>query len=228
MGGLKNDTQPVSMDRRSSSFFARIALVVTAILGFGVVTVSPNTFEAQVSDSTSYLSPSETAGAPADASPDANAAASSVVEETTHQETSASLDYSGAWSSAEHPGYLGGRAHWSTEKGASASIAFTGIGISWIGPVGPTRGKARIYVDGRYVKTIDAYEPNFDPSRVLFSTTYATEKTRTLEIVVVGTQGPSDDRHRCADRPQPGYRCGRGTPAAGARAFTHADPRPNP
>jgi hypothetical protein len=85
--------------------------------------------------------------------------------------------------------YLGGQATWSTQKGATASLTFTGIGISWIGPVGPTRGKARIYVDGRYVKTVETYAAQFDPSRVLFSTTYTTEKARTLKIVVVGTRG---------------------------------------
>lgn len=188
MIGLKNDAQQVSIDRRSPSFFARTALIVTVVVGFGAVTITPNADEPQLSDPTSYVSASRTVGTPAD--PSAAAAAEDLpVEETTYQETSATLDYSGEWASAEHSNYLGGQALWSTEKGASASIRFTGIGISWIGPTGPTRGRARLYVDGRFVKTIDTYAANFDPSRVLFSTTYTTQKPRTLKIVVAGTKG---------------------------------------
>ncbi|HLO34621.1 MAG TPA: hypothetical protein VK194_01000, partial [Candidatus Deferrimicrobium sp.] len=66
-------------------------------------------------------------------------------------------------------------------------LTFTGDRISWVGPVGPTRGKAAIYIDGHYTTTIDTYAPRFVPSRVLYSTRFSTAAPRTLRIVVLGT-----------------------------------------
>ena len=191
MGGLKNDTQQVSIHRRSSSFFARATLVVAVALGFGALTFTPNTHPSPIVDSTAYVLGSELIDTPAPAGPSPASAPTEepATEETTHQETAPSLAYNGDWASAGHPDYLGGQARWATDRGASVSIDFTGIGIAWIGPTGPTRGKARVYVDGRLVKTVDTYAATFDPSRVLFSTSYTTQKPRTLKIVVLGTRG---------------------------------------
>jgi hypothetical protein len=191
LGGLKNDTQQVSIHRRSSSFFARATLVVAVALGFGALTFTPNTDQSPIVDSTAYVLGSEPIDTPAPAGPSPASAPSEepATEETTHQETSPSLAYDGEWASAGHPDYLGGQARWATDRGASVSIEFTGVGIAWIGPSGPTRGKARIYVDGRLVKTVDTYAATFDPSRVLFSTSYTTQKPRTLKVVVLGTRG---------------------------------------
>jgi hypothetical protein len=193
----KNDTHKVSTDRRSASFFAATLLVATLILGVGSAAMTPAA-EDPASDSTSYVAaaagsaapgvgPDVQATKPSSTKPSSTSPAS--IESATHQETSASISYRGAWSDAQHPRYRGGKATWSTRKGASASVQFTGIGISWIGPTGPTRGKARVYLDGRYVKTVDTYSARFNPSRVLYSSTYATERPRTLTIVVVASSG---------------------------------------
>jgi hypothetical protein len=196
LGGLKNDTQQVSIHRRSSSFFTRATLVVAVALGFGAVTFTPNRHPSPAIDSTAYVlgsdpidTPAPTVPSPVAPSPEAEPTETAAFEETTYQETSPSVDYAGAWSVAGHPDYVGGQARYATQKGAWASITFTGVGIAWIGPTGPTRGKARIYVDGRYVKTVDTYTATFDPSRVLFSTSYTTQKPRTLKVVVLGTRG---------------------------------------
>lgn len=168
-------------------------MVMTVVFALGAAIFTPTAADRHVGSSPISALQTGSAGAPVSSPNAARAseaqASEAQVVETTHQESSPDLEYSGEWSSADHPDYFGGTASWSTERGASASLTFTGIGIAWMGPTGPTRGKARIYVDGRYVKTIDSYAPRFDPSVVLFSTTYATEKTRTLEIVVVGTRG---------------------------------------
>jgi hypothetical protein len=55
--------------------------------------------------------------------------------------------------------------------------------------MGPTRGKAKIYVNGTYRKTVDLYSSTFVASRVLYSATFSTDATRTLKIVVLGTRG---------------------------------------
>ena len=99
------------------------------------------------------------------------------------------VTYRGRWVRVAHPGYAGGQAVASRQRGASATLTFTGTRISWIGPTGPTRGQARVYLDGRYVRTVDTFSVRFDPSRVLYSATYTVAKERRLTIVVVGTRG---------------------------------------
>lgn len=78
---------------------------------------------------------------------------------------------------------------WAKAAGASATLRFTGLSAAWRGPVGPTRGQAKIYVDGVYRKTVDLYNSTFVASRSLYTATFATNATRTLKIVVSGTSG---------------------------------------
>ena len=108
---------------------------------------------------------------------------------TTYPETSQRISFRATWTTAVRAGYLGGRVRASNQRGARATIMFTGTGISWIGPIGPTRGSARIYLDGRLVRTVDTHATRFSPARALFTMTFASMRPRTLEIVVAGTAG---------------------------------------
>lgn len=105
----------------------------------------------------------------------------------TFQETSRRIDYRGSWIRATHSDYLGDNVRFSDEAGATATLTFTGSAISWIGPVGPTRGGAKVYIDGRFVKSVHSHRRTFKPTRVLFTATFDTVATRTIKIKVVGT-----------------------------------------
>ena len=107
----------------------------------------------------------------------------------TFQETSARLSYRGTWTTAAYRSYLSGKARSSRDPGARAKFQFTGNAVAWIGPVGPTRGQAKVYVDGKYVKTVNAYASAFRSTRVLFKASFPTAKARQLTVVVVGTKG---------------------------------------
>ena len=104
-------------------------------------------------------------------------------------EASRTIDYGGHWSTATHAGYAGDRVRYTTQRGASATFAFTGRGILWYGPVGPTRGQARVSIDGRLVRTVDLHRTGFDPRALVFSNRWATSGRHTLTIEVVGTRG---------------------------------------
>jgi hypothetical protein len=108
---------------------------------------------------------------------------------TTLQEHSPRITYSGTWTRAGHAEYLGGSASSTNSAGATASLTFTGRSIAWIGPTGPTRGMADVYLNGRFVRTINTYSARFTASRVLFSSSFATERERTLTIEALGTAG---------------------------------------
>jgi hypothetical protein len=103
-------------------------------------------------------------------------------------ETSASIAYHGSWHKARHNGYAGGAVRYSTKAGATATITFTGKRVVWYGPVGPTRGKARILVDGVAVRTVDLHKSGFKGHAALYSRSWSTKGTHTLTIQVLGTK----------------------------------------
>ena len=122
-----------------------------------------------------------------------NATAADIAGATTtlrrYSEKSASIVYSGTWRSASHPAYAGDAVRYSTAAGARASFGFNGTRVIWYGPVGPTRGKARVFIDGTLVKTVDLYRSSFTARKAVFSRSWATAGKHTLVIEVVGTAG---------------------------------------
>jgi hypothetical protein len=106
-------------------------------------------------------------------------------------ERSAAIAYTGTWRPAKHDGYGGGAVAYATSSGASATFSFSGKNVTWNGPTGPTRGKAKVYVDGAYVRTVDLYRRSFDARATLFRTGWKSSGEHTLKIVVVGTKGHS-------------------------------------
>jgi len=109
----------------------------------------------------------------------------------TANERSRAIDYSGTWRRANHRGYGGDRVAYATKAGARASFYFTGKKVTWNGPTGPTRGQAKVYVDGKYVKTVDTYRRSFDARSTLFQASWKAAGKHRLTIVVVGTKGHS-------------------------------------
>jgi Transglycosylase-like domain len=103
-------------------------------------------------------------------------------------ETSSRVAYHGSWHSARLRSYAGGAVRYATKAGASATVTFTGSRITWFGPVGPTRGKARILVDGVAVRTVDLHRSGFKGHAALYARTWPTKGTHTLTIQVVGTK----------------------------------------
>ncbi len=107
----------------------------------------------------------------------------------TANERSPAIDYTGSWQRANHRGYGGDRVAYATKAGASASFSFTGRKVTWNGPTGSTRGQAKVYVDGKYVKTVNAYRRSFDARSTLFQASWKAAGEHRITIVVVGTKG---------------------------------------
>jgi hypothetical protein len=63
---------------------------------------------------------------------------------------------------------------------------FNGTRVSWIGPTGPTRGKAKVYVDGILKATVDCYSQTFRASRVLFSISVPDGRHK-ISVIALGT-----------------------------------------
>jgi hypothetical protein len=56
-----------------------------------------------------------------------------------------------------------------------------------LGPTGPTRGTARVFIDGAYVKTVDLRRSSFSAHVAVYSRTWTTAGRHTIRIEVVGT-----------------------------------------
>lgn len=106
----------------------------------------------------------------------------------TYSEASSRVTYGGRWIRGYHADYSGGQVRFANQAGASATFSFSGTAVSWIGPVGPTRGMAKVYLDGRLVRTVNTYAARFRTGRVLFSANVAAGSHK-LSIVAVGTKG---------------------------------------
>jgi hypothetical protein len=74
----------------------------------------------------------------------------------------------------------------STEALARVTHTFTGTGVSWIGFRGPQAGRARVFLDGIRVATIDAYASAEQLQAVLYTNSGLTAASHTLAIEVTG------------------------------------------
>lgn len=104
---------------------------------------------------------------------------------TTYSEHSRAIDYGGTWGDAANPGYLGRNVAWSKTPGSTATFTFTGSRVTWIGPMGPTRGLARVLIDGREVARVSMWRSSFDARAVLFEHSFASSGSHTLTIEVL-------------------------------------------
>jgi hypothetical protein len=104
-------------------------------------------------------------------------------------ERSSAIVYRGKWRIARHGGYGGDVVRYAQSKGASATVRFTARRIVWHGPTGPTRGKAKVYIDGRYVRTVDLRRAVFEPRATLFRTGWSKVGSHSLTVVVMGSRG---------------------------------------
>jgi len=104
----------------------------------------------------------------------------------SYQDTSRHLQYSGGWSSADGA-YWGGSVRYASRAGATATLHVRGSTIAWVASVGPTRGSARVFVDGVRVATIDLHATATRAPRVVFRASWATSRAHVVTIKVVGS-----------------------------------------
>jgi subtilisin family serine protease len=105
------------------------------------------------------------------------------------QENVAAITYTGTWKPSSSSSASNGATKYATGAGASATFSFTGKGVAVIVPKSTTRGSAKVYVDGVYVKTVSTYSSSAQSRRVVFSQTWATSGAHKVKLVVVGTSG---------------------------------------
>ena len=104
-------------------------------------------------------------------------------------DTSSAVLFSSGWRLASDPTAFGGVLHEVGTAGKASSFRFSGRDIAWIAERGPGHGQAKVYIDGRYVRTVDLVASGSQPRYVVFTHQWPTVGTHTIRIVVVGTAG---------------------------------------
>lgn len=79
----------------------------------------------------------------------------------------------------------------SLAKGASARTYFEGTRVAWVSSPGPDRGRARVWVDGVAVATVDLYAARAGASRVVWASDPLTDTRHSVKIEVLGTKNPA-------------------------------------
>ena len=85
-----------------------------------------------------------------------------------HEATSRTVDLTGSWSRAAAAAYSGGGALSTNQADATLTWRGTARSLIVVGPVGPTRGRMVIDVDGDRAEVVELYAPSFVARTVLF------------------------------------------------------------
>jgi len=105
-------------------------------------------------------------------------------------QSAGAISYAGGWSMARFGAYTGGRVKYSVRDGATATFTFSGRSVAWIGPLGPTRGRARVLVDGVSVGTVDLRRSSFRARATVFRKAWASASAHSVTIQVIGSGRP--------------------------------------
>jgi hypothetical protein len=105
------------------------------------------------------------------------------------QEGSSTIAYGGSWGSATASSAYGGALKYASTSTATATLTFTGRSVAWIAKRYSTRGVADVYVDGVLAATIDLYSALSQPRMIVFSRSWASSATHTLQVRVKATSG---------------------------------------
>jgi hypothetical protein len=104
-------------------------------------------------------------------------------------ESSSAIKYARTWKTSLSSSYLDGAVRQSRVTGATASYTFTGSQVAWIAALAPTRGSARVYLDGRHVATVNLYSRTVQTQRAVYTYSWATAGRHRITIRVSGTAG---------------------------------------
>jgi hypothetical protein len=76
-----------------------------------------------------------------------------------------------------------GRFHSSSSRTlAQARFAFSGRGVAWVARTSRRGGRARVYIDGRYVDTVSLYSARAVPRKVVFKHRWGSTRFHTIAI----------------------------------------------
>jgi hypothetical protein len=100
-----------------------------------------------------------------------------------------SLGYKGTWYRSSASASFGGTARYSYTTGAAARVYLTAKQYALVAPMSPTRGYARIYIDGVRVATVSLYRSSLSSRRIVWVGNFPTARQRLIEVKVLRGDG---------------------------------------
>ncbi|HET9730438.1 MAG TPA: fibronectin type III domain-containing protein, partial [Acidimicrobiia bacterium] len=105
-------------------------------------------------------------------------------------DTSVSYSTSTGWARKAWSSAYGGYEVTTATAGAVAKFKFNGSAVAWVAPKAYNRGRAYVYVDGVYVKTVDLYAASTSARLAVYSRyNMDPSVTHTITIKVIATSG---------------------------------------
>ncbi len=108
---------------------------------------------------------------------------------TTLDETSTAIAYTpGMWGRGYVKGAWGEYVRFANSAGAKARLSFNGRNIALVSTRAGNRGKATVYIDGSAVATVDLYSSSVRTRYIVFSRSWSSLGTHTIEVRALGTR----------------------------------------
>src|SRR5579863_4256037 len=110
---------------------------------------------------------------------------------TRVEDNDISVVYGGVWYTATSSQLSGGSGHESNIVGSTASLVFTGTGVTWISyTCSCEAGISNVYVDGEFAATVDTYSPTPQAQVPVFTVANLAPGVHILTIEVTGQYDP--------------------------------------
>jgi hypothetical protein len=105
---------------------------------------------------------------------------------TPIDDRSKSISRVGSWHGTDRASAYRSTLIGSRQKGASLSLSFTGHAVAVVAPRSLAHGKAQVYVDGRYIKTIDLRTKSSTSRVVVFTRSFPNGGRHRIRLVALG------------------------------------------
>lgn len=116
------------------------------------------------------------------------ASAAAVASPGLQENGGSALMLSGPWRTTKTTTASGGSFSTLVGKSGHASLSFKATGVSWISRPGPYNGTAKIYLDGKLVKTHDGYASTTQYEKTVWSVSGLSSSTHTVKVVRTGSK----------------------------------------
>jgi subtilisin len=100
---------------------------------------------------------------------------------------STSIARAGSWVRVSNSSAYKSTVSGSTKAGSRLTLSFTGHGVAVVGSTGPYRGKANVYIDGVFVRTISMKSGTTRSRQVAFTSYFPAGGSHTISFVATGS-----------------------------------------
>ena len=121
---------------------------------------------------------------------------SQILQFTTWAAADAKVGYGGIWAKESAPGFYRGSTRYASASGRTAQATFKGVtDVAWVSTKAPNRGKAKVFIDGSVVATVDLFAPTLRRRQVVFTTALAVGE-HTIKVKVLGSHRAGSSGNR--------------------------------